>query len=213
MKNKIDNDYGYIGNGEIQYVYRYIHPNYPWLYVGRTDNLIRRIEEHDKSFDDNIDEEYRNLLLESFVVYTEVKNKTQAIVLENYLIDVYKPTLNKFNKYHGESVFNVYEINWKKYIRLSDFSDNNKNKDNDIDFSIGKYIKSQRINLGYTVEELSSITNVSKSTIFRIENGSNNINFESVIVILKHLNLFDIVNDTLQNSVYLNNRFRVRKTI
>ena len=39
MKNKIDSDYGYIGNGEVQYVYRYIHPNYPWLYVGRTDDL------------------------------------------------------------------------------------------------------------------------------------------------------------------------------
>lgn len=39
MKNKIDSDYGYIGNVEVQYVYRYIHPNYPWLYVGRTDDL------------------------------------------------------------------------------------------------------------------------------------------------------------------------------
>ena len=49
MKNKIDSDYGYIGNGEVQYVYRYIHPNYPWLYVGRTDDLTRRIDEHDKN--------------------------------------------------------------------------------------------------------------------------------------------------------------------
>ena len=65
MKNKIDSDYGYIGNGEVQYVYRYIHPNYPWLYVGRTDDLTRRIDEHDKGLFDNIDEEYKNLLLES----------------------------------------------------------------------------------------------------------------------------------------------------
>lgn len=209
MVNKIDDDYGYIGNGEIQYVYRYIHPNYPWLYVGRTDDLIRRIDEHDNQLSDNIDAEYRDLLLQSFVLYTEVENKAQAIALESYLIDVYKPTLNKSNKYYGESIFDVYDINWKKYIRTSDISNNDN--DNDNEFSIGKYIKAQRINMGYTTEELSNISNVSIRTISRIETGNNNINFTSVVNILKSLNLFGIVSDVLHNSVYLNNRLRVRK--
>ena len=209
MVNKIDDDYGYIGNGEIQYVYRYIHPNYPWLYVGRTDDLIRRIDEHDNQLSDNIDAEYRDLLLQSFVLYTEVENKAQAIALESYLIDVYKPTLNKSNKYYGESIFDVYDINWKKYIRISDIS--NSNNDNDNEFNIGKYIKAQRINMGYTTEELSNISNVSIRTISRIETGNNNINFASVVNILKSLNLFGIVSDVIHNSVYLNNRLRVRK--
>ena len=209
MVNKIDDDYGYIGNGEIQYVYRYIHPNYPWLYVGRTDDLIRRIDEHDNQLSDNIDAEYRDLLLQSFVLYTEVENKAQAIALESYLIDVYKPTLNKSNKYYGESIFDVYDINWKKYIRISDIS--NSNNDNDNEFNIGKYIKAQRINMGYTTEELSNISNVSTRTISRIETGNNNINFASVVNILKSLNLFGIVSDVMHNSVYLNNRLRVRK--
>ena len=209
MVNKIDDDYGYIGNGEIQYVYRYIHPNYPWLYVGRTDDLIRRIDEHDNQLSDNIDAEYRDLLLQSFVLYTEVENKAQAIALESYLIDVYKPTLNKSNKYYGESIFDVYDINWKKYIRISDISNNNN--DNDNEFNIGKYIKAQRINMGYTTEELSNISNVSTRTISRIETGNNNINFVSVVNILKSLNLFGIVSDVIHNSVYLNNRLRVRK--
>ena len=209
MVNKIDDDYGYIGNGEIQYVYRYIHPNYPWLYVGRTDDLIRRIDEHDNQLSDNIDAEYRDLLLQSFVLYTEVENKAQAIALESYLIDVYKPTLNKSNKYYGESIFDVYDINWKKYIRISDIS--NSNNDNDNEFNIGKYIKAQRINMGYTTEELSNISNVSTRTISRIETGNNNINFTSVVNILKSLNLFGIVSDVIHNSVYLNNRLRVRK--
>ena len=165
MVNKIDDDYGYIGNGEIQYVYRYIHPNYPWLYVGRTDDLIRRIDEHDNQLSDNIDAEYRDLLLQSFVLYTEVENKAQAIALESYLIDVYKPTLNKSNKYYGESIFDVYDINWKKYIRISDISNSNNDNDNDNEFNIGKYIKAQRINMGYTTEELSNISNVSTRTI------------------------------------------------
>ena len=209
MVNKIDDDYGYIGNGEIQYVYRYIHPNYPWLYVGRTDDLIRRIDEHDNQLSDNIDAEYKDLLLQSFVLYTEVENKAQAIALESYLIDVYKPTLNKSNKYYGESIFDVYDINWKKYIRISDIS--NSNNDNDNEFNIGKYIKAQRINMGYTTEELSNISNVSTRTISRIETGNNNINFVSVVNILKSLNLFGIVSDVIHNSVYLNNRLRVRK--
>ena len=209
MVNKIDDDYGYIGNGEIQYVYRYIHPNYPWLYVGRTDDLIRRIDEHDNQLSDNIDAEYRDLLLQSFVLYTEVENKAQAIALESYLIDVYKPTLNKSNKYYGESIFDVYDINWKKYIRISDIS--NSNNDNDNEFNIGKYIKAQRINMGYTTEELSNISNVSIRTISRIETGNNNINFVSVVNILKSLNLFGIVSDVIHNSVYLNNRLGVRK--
>ena len=209
MVNKIDDDYGYIGNGEIQYVYRYIHPNYPWLYVGRTDDLIRRIDEHDNQLSDNIDAEYRDLLLQSFVLYTEVENKAQAIALESYLIDVYKPTLNKSNKYYGESIFDVYDINWKKYIRISDIS--NSNNDNDNEFNIGKYIKAQRMNMGYTTEELSNISNVSTRTISRIETGNNNINFVSVVNILKSLNLFGIVSDVIHNSVYLNNRLRVRK--
>ena len=208
MVNKIGDDYGYIGNGEIQYVYRYIHPNYPWLYVGRTDDLIRRIDEHDNQLSDNIDAEYRDLLLQSFVLYTEVENKAQAIALESYLIDVYKPTLNKSNKYYGESIFDVYDINWKKYIRISDIS--NSNNDNDNEFNIGKYIKAQRINMGYTTEELSNISNVSIRTISRIETGNNNINFASVVNILKSLNLFGIVSDVIHNSVYLNNRL-VRK--
>ena len=161
--NEISKDYGYIKDKESQYVYRYIHPNYPWLYVGRTDDLIRRIDEHDNQLSDNIDAEYRDLLLQSFVLYTEVENKAQAIALESYLIDVYKPTLNKSNKYYGESIFDVYDINWKKYIRISDIS--NSNNDNDNEFNIGKYIKAQRINMGYTTEELSNISNVSTRTI------------------------------------------------
>ena len=207
--NEITKDYGYIKNKESQYVYRYIHPNYPWLYVGRTNDLARRIYEHDEEITDNIDKKYKKLLLESFVVYTELDNKAQSIALENYLIDVYKPTLNKYNKYYGKSIFNIYDINWKKYIRTADFScftsDNKNNK-----FNIGRYIKAQRINIGYTIENLSNITGISQRTISRIENGKNNVNFETIVTILNSLELFDIVCNSIENSVCLNNKFRVR---
>ena len=207
--NEISKDYGYIKDKESQYVYRYIHPNYPWLYVGRTNDLARRIHEHDEEITDNIDKKYKKLLLESFVVYTELDNKAQSIALKNYLIDVYKPTLNKYNKYYGKSIFNIYDINWKKYIRTADFScftsDNKNNK-----FNIGRYIKAQRINIGYTIENLSNITGISQRTISRIENGKNNVNFETIVTILNSLELFDIVCNSIENFVCLNNKFRVR---
>ena len=60
--NEISKDYGYIKDKESQYVYRYIHPNYPWLYVGRTNDLARRIHEHDEEITDNIDKKYRQII-------------------------------------------------------------------------------------------------------------------------------------------------------
>lgn len=211
MKNKINDDYGYIENKEPQYVYRYIHPNYPWLYVGRTNDLSRRIDEHDNGMFDNIDRQYDHLLLESFVVYTKLDNKAQSIALESYLIDVYKPTLNQTNKYYGETIFNIYEIKWKKYMREADFSLSFASTDISVEFNIGKYIKSQRINMRYTIEDLSNMTGVSQRTISRIETGNNNVNFDTIIKLLKVLNLYDIVYNSFEKSVNCTNKFRVRK--
>lgn len=209
---KINEQYGYILNKEPQYVYRYIHPNYPWLYVGRTNDLSRRIYEHDKGICDNIDKKYNNLLLESFVVYIKLDNKAQSIALESYLIDVYKPTLNNFNKYYGKSLFNIYELNWKKYIRENDFSSISPSINNtSLDFNIGKYIKAQRVNMKYTIVDLSNITGISQRTISRIETGENNVNYETIITLLKALNLYDVICDSIKNSIYLTNKLRVRK--
>ena len=73
-----------------------------------------------------------------------------------------------------------------------------------------EYIKAQRVNIGYTIENLSNITGISQRTISRIENGKNNVNFETIITILNSLELFDIVCNSIENSVCLNNKFRVR---
>ena len=53
------------------YIYRYIHPDYAWLYVGQTVDIKGRIKSHDYSNTDNIDREYTDLLQEATVLYFE----------------------------------------------------------------------------------------------------------------------------------------------
>ena len=99
------------------YVYRYVHPDFPYLYVGKTKNLVNRIYEHDYSKNDNIDRKYETLLQESSVYYIEFNNSTQMSAVELFLIDKYKPYLNKKDKFDGESAIDINLPRWKKYIR------------------------------------------------------------------------------------------------
>lgn len=80
------------------YIYRYIHPDYAWLYVGQTVDIKGRIKSHDYSNTDNIDREYTDLLQEATVLYFECNSKNQMNYIESYLIDKYKPFLNKAGK-------------------------------------------------------------------------------------------------------------------
>lgn len=99
------------------YVYRYIHPEYPWLYVGKTKSLESRIRTHDFGKCDNIDRKYAKLLLESSVYYLEFENSTQMSFTELYLIDKYSPYLNKKEKHNNESQMELSIPKWKKYVR------------------------------------------------------------------------------------------------
>lgn len=80
------------------YIYRYVHPNYPYLYVGQTTNLKTRIKSHDTNNGDNINRQYTDLLQQSEVLFFKVNSKSQMDYIESYLIDKYKPYLNKAKK-------------------------------------------------------------------------------------------------------------------
>lgn len=81
------------------YIYRYVHPDYPWLYVGQTIDIEKRIKSHDSNNGDNISRKYENLLKESRVLFFEVGGKNQMNYVESFLIDKYKPYLNKKDKF------------------------------------------------------------------------------------------------------------------
>lgn len=103
------------------YIYRYMHPDYPWLYVGKTDaNLATRIKTHDTCKDDNISREYLSLLQESVVLYIELQNSVQSTYVEKMLIDKHKPLLNKMDKMDGDCPIEFVLPKWKKFIRKSD---------------------------------------------------------------------------------------------
>ena len=81
------------------YVYRYMHPDYPWLYVGKTDvSLESRINSHSSNLNDNISREFLPLLSEASVYYIELENSLQTTYIEKLLIDKYNPFLNKADK-------------------------------------------------------------------------------------------------------------------
>ena len=84
------------------YVYQYLHPEYGHLYCGRTDNLYKRIYDHNNKKEDNIPRKYEKLLKESVVMYVELLNKAEGISVEAYCINKYKPYLNKALIYEGK---------------------------------------------------------------------------------------------------------------
>lgn len=92
------------------YVYKYVHPNYEWLYVGKADNVIKdRIVCHSKEF------KFQPFLKDAKIYFIELDNKAQSKFVESYLIDKYKPHLNVVDKYDGESTFTLNLPEWKIY--------------------------------------------------------------------------------------------------
>lgn len=113
------------------YVYRYMHPDYPWLYVGKTDNSLEtRIRTHNGSNSDNISRDYKELLLESTVYYIELENSLQTTYVEKLLIDKYKPYLNKLDKIDQSNCpIEFGSLHWKKFVPKPELPVIKKNKD------------------------------------------------------------------------------------
>lgn len=98
------------------YVYRYIHPDYPWLYVGKTDDdLAKRIKTHQTCNTDNIERKYLELLNESSIYYIELNSSVQTDYIEKMLIDKYKPLLNKKDKNGAACKIEITIPKWEKF--------------------------------------------------------------------------------------------------
>ena len=98
------------------YVYRYMHPDYPWLYVGKTDgDLAKRIKTHQTCSTDNIERKYLELLNESSIYYIELNSSVQTDYIEKMLIDKYKPLLNKKDKNGAACKIEITIPKWEKF--------------------------------------------------------------------------------------------------
>ena len=93
------------------YVYKYVHPDYPWLYVGKADSDVKdRVNAHRK------EKKFKPFLKNAKIYYMELENKAQSKFVESYFIDKYKPHINTVDKYEGESVFELKFLpEWKPY--------------------------------------------------------------------------------------------------
>ena len=93
------------------YVYKYVHPDYPWLYVGKADTDVKdRVNAHRK------EGKFKPFLKRAKIYYMELENKAQSKFVESYLIDKYKPHINTVDKYEGESNLELNFLpKWKPY--------------------------------------------------------------------------------------------------
>lgn len=98
------------------YVYKYVHPDYPWLYVGLTTELDSRIYTHNHSSGDNIDRKWEKQLNESTIYYHECSDEQDMKTTEKYLINAFKPVINKMDKSMGKSSIPQVDIGWNLYI-------------------------------------------------------------------------------------------------
>lgn len=89
--------YKYVCDGEI-------------IYVGKTDsNLFQRIYAH-KSED-----KFLPFIDKCEIYYSNCKNPAHTAILETYLIDKYKPKLNKAMKYDDDLGITIKEPEWLEY--------------------------------------------------------------------------------------------------
>lgn len=110
------------------YVYRYIHPLYPWLYVGKCNtNLRERLNKHESDSSDNIGRAHLKELKESSVYFIELDSEDESALVERYLISEHSPVLNvryenitELQKHKAKELIqrrNQYKPGWIKFER------------------------------------------------------------------------------------------------
>lgn len=97
------------------YVYRFLDKNNKVLYVGRTNNLEKRIASHFLNKDAQIVK--RNERTEH-IQYTSFSTKTYSAIYEIFLINLWKPkynTLDKYNETLDESILSSDNLVWEDF--------------------------------------------------------------------------------------------------
>lgn len=99
------------------YVYRFINSDEKIIYVGKTNNLDRRYVQHFNKKGHLPSECYNSVWK---IEYIKTDTELNALLLETYYINKYRPKYNKLNKtYRATSTENVnlkdINSNWKTY--------------------------------------------------------------------------------------------------
>lgn len=99
------------------YIYRFIDKNQKIVYVGKTNNLTKRYNQHFGNRGHLTKECYNSVWK---VEYIKVDSELNALLLETYYINKFRPKYNKLNKtYRPTNIENVnlkeIKDNWKLY--------------------------------------------------------------------------------------------------
>ena len=154
----------------MSYVYRYVHPDNPWLYVGRTENIHNRIRNHNSAAYDNIDRQYSEMLNESAVYYIELSNKAQSIAVEAYLIDKYKPMLNKSLIYENSGT--TIDMSLPKWIKIEALEQKFNDSSDDLRTQITSLKKEKKL-LENECKELNNKLLAYKKKLFNLDPSVN----------------------------------------
>lgn len=109
------------------YIYRFLDSNLKPIYVGKTNNLDRRFKQHFTK--GHLPKECYDSVYS--MEYIKVNSELNALLLETFYINKYRPKYNKLNKtYKATSIddVNLKEIkdNWKVYKIVNPLLNTNK---------------------------------------------------------------------------------------
>jgi excinuclease UvrABC nuclease subunit len=108
------------------YVYRFVNSNNSIIYVGYTgQTLDKRMGQHFHR--GHLPKKCYNSIAK--IEYIKCKTKSDAMIIETYMINKYKPIYNKLNKQSDAITLNIeYEENWKVYRQYKTTNTNYKYK-------------------------------------------------------------------------------------
>lgn len=98
------------------FVYKYLYDG-DVIYVGKTDDLKRRVMEHASG--QGLEEKFLPYLDKCDIYFHECGNEVEMSALERLLINQYKPRLNVIDVHNGLSTVLI-EVEWLYYISLPD---------------------------------------------------------------------------------------------
>jgi len=95
------------------YIYRFYNKEKQIIYIGKTNNLSKRLDNHFGNYDRTLDKQKWRLKVK-FYDYAKLPNAALTEIYEVYLINKIKPIYNKKNKEKGIVPIVLPELNFKK---------------------------------------------------------------------------------------------------
>jgi len=196
------------------YVYLFPLKNRSAFKIGKSNNPKKRFSTLLKFYD----LDYHNTIL------FKCQSENDAYIIENILHKSFKNNKYIFEYEGGTKFFNYnilpdvksmikllsnnYTIKLESLPKPSELLDDFIPTNNIMLIKLGNAIKRKRILLHITQSQLSNITNTTRQTIAKLENGKGNASINTVLTIMDALSMTDFINELYNDNSELNRRVR-----